>query len=311
MNNEDIYNCIRKTDLIVSNTKEAYIQRLKRISLVLKADLADILLKPNEYIPILKEKHPKGATFKNYITPILAMVRYCPALKKYDDEQKIWKEALDDASAVIEDGIMKGNITDRQLEGYIPFSEFAKKRIALPEGSIERLLISMFSLIPPMRADFNRVKIYYDTIPTTHEPNNLLIQKKGKITNIQMTIGSYKTAKQYGKIVEMLPKELVKEIMKSLELYPRDWLFQNKKGEPYSPASFSKWVLMKFKHIYGKPLNIQILRHSFVSALDFNNLTMEQRGEIAKSMGHSVGQADRYKWTRINELLAEKNKVSP
>jgi len=303
MTDEDIYKCIRTTEQINSNTKEAYIQRLKALGKTYGKTLIEILTSPKEMISLLREKYTKPTTFKNTITPLLAMVRYCPYLKKYEEEASLWKEALDSSYKQIEEGIMKGDISKRMLKGYIPFGEFSKKRLELPSGSYERLLVSMYSLVIPLRADFNRCALYYNELPNTAEPNYILIKKKGNTTEMIMTIGSYKTAKTYSKITQTLPRELVKEIQKSLDANPRDWLFVNKKKQPFTPNGFSKFALERFEKIYKKPLTIQIIRHSFLTAIDMSKLTLEQRAEIGAKMGHSWEQGQRYIWTRVDELL--------
>jgi hypothetical protein len=306
MTDEEIFKCIQATDQINTNTKKAYIQRLKSLSKTYDRSLIEILKNPKDMIDLLKSKHAKMTTFKNTITPILAMVRYCPDLKKYEAEVTLWKDALDSSFQKIEEDVMKGNVSKRMLDGYIPFGEFAKKRLDLPVGSYQRLLVACYSLVPPLRADWNRVAVY-EELPKDPEPNHILIKRRVRTTDMILTIGEFKTAKTFGKLTETLPRELVKEIQKSLEMNPREWLFINRQGEPFTASGFSKFTLEWFKKIYKKPITIQILRHSFLSAIDWNQLTLEQRQELGATMGHSWQQGQRYVWTRIDELLKKNN----
>lgn len=306
MKDDDLYECIDKQD-IGHSTKNAYKVRLRALSKLFDKPLIDIMRDPVGSMKVLREQYPNDKTRKGAITPLLALYKFCPELKdKYAKQYGVWRGKLDEAFNAIEKDINRGLMSDRQKAGYIPFKEFKSKIYELPPRSKERLLLAMYGLIPPMRADFNRVAIYDDEVPNDAEPNYILIKTgRGKTPRARLHISEYKTSKSYGTIDELLPTELVKEIMGSLETKPRQWLFQSRGGEPYTPNQFSKMSAKVFKEIFNKPLTIQILRHSFLSGLDWNKLTIEDRIELGKAMGHNHAQGDRYRWINVDDQIKE------
>jgi hypothetical protein len=48
--------------------------------------------------------------------------------------------------------------------------------------------------------------------------------------------------------------------------------------------------------IFHKSLTLTMIRHLYISAIDFNNSTPAQLETIGKSMGHRVEQQFLYKW---------------
>jgi integrase len=304
MKDADLYDCIDRQE-VAQSTKTAYATRLRAISKIFNKPLVDILRDPSGSMKILKEKYTNEKTLKGAITPLLALFKFCPELKEtYAKQYGVWRGKLDDAFQAIEQDVLKGRMTERQKEGYVPFGEFKRKMYEMPPRSRDRLLFAMYGLIPPMRADFNRVRIYEDTVPDNPEANYILIKtRRGKTPTARLHIGEYKTARSYGVIDELLPTELVREIMGSLETHPREWLFQGRNKEPYTPNQFSKMTAKVFKEALGKPLTVQILRHSFLSGLDWNKLTLEDRTALGKAMGHSPTQGDRYRWINVDKQM--------
>jgi integrase len=98
---------------------------------------------------------------------------------------------------------------------------------------------------------------------------------------------SSKTAKTHGPLRRSLPSSLLKIIQASLAEDPRDYLFCNVRGEPYSKNSFCKACNRVFLEIFNKHVTSRILRQSFISSMDFNALTPAEQMTHAKNMCHS------------------------
>lgn len=113
-----------------------------------------------------------------------------------------------------------------------------------------------------------------------------------------LTLNSYKTAKIYQQVTEELPPLLVTEIRASLARNPREYLFVSTRDRlPYhSEKAFSQWANSLLERTFGKKLNLTLLRHAAITALDFNKLTPLERQDIAHRMGHSVETQGKYKF---------------
>lgn len=189
--------------------------------------------------------------------------------------------------------------TERQKNAYISYDDIVLIRNALPIGSYERLLFSMYTYIPPVRSDYNDTlilnskpdmdsNITSNFIVMNHEENYLCLQK-------------YKTVKTYGIKVIDLPDDLVKEIKSSLEFMPRPYLFiSTLTNNKYNNGeAFNAWANRRIKSItQNKNMTLTMLRHIYICRRD---LMLEEksgleREQISKIMGHSLMQQQKYLW---------------
>jgi len=189
----------------------------------------------------------------------------------------------------------KNQPTEKQKEGVLKWEDVLKKREELGEkefGSKKHLLLSMYTYIPPLRQDFNEVKIV-SRAPRKSVGNYLVLGENVS----KLVLNEYKSASHYGKFETELPKELVKIIRDSLKKNPRRYLFTDLEGKPYKEAnSFTVFSNRALKEVFGNMcVSVSMLRHSYISSLDFNNLTEGEKKEIAGSMAHSVSQQGRYR----------------
>lgn len=289
--------CITNTKLSPTTIK-VYKDRLNYMTTNTKASLYDIITHPSKYIEWVKNHSNSYQTQKSYISAILAIFKHTPKLK--ESERKYyyeWYGAFKEIHNKIEDRYKLNSPSDKQREAYVPYKDIVAKRDTLKKGSKERLILAMYTHLPPLRSDFNKVFIYKKEHQTyEHDNYIILLDKKGqnKLSSSVLVLNEFKTKKK-DTYVKALPEELVEEIKESLKLVPRDWLFIDRSGGPYSSGSFTKWVNRTLKSLFGKPLTISLIRHSYINNLDFNTLSVKEKEEIAKDMTHTVDTQDRYR----------------
>ena len=167
-------------------------------------------------------------------------------------------------------------------------------REALPDGSIHKLLIGLYTHIPPVRADYYATQILpFGSTPT--EPNYIFHSSDKS----RLVITDFKTNKSYKEISHDLPAELHRQLALSLAASPRTYLFVNKNGEPFTRNGFTKWATEQLFQISKKGLTITILRHIYISSLDLNSPPVLLL-EIGKKMGHQLSQQMLYKWRTVD-----------
>lgn len=274
-------------------TIKTYKDRLNYITTNTRASLYNIISNPKKYILWIKNHSSSLQTQKSYISAILAIFKHTPKMK---DTEKAhyheWYGAFKTIHDKIEDRYKLNSPSDKQKEAYVPYKEIVEKRDTLKKGSKERLVLSMYTYLPPLRSDFNKVFIYKKEYKTyEHDNYIILLDKKYPSTLI---LNEFKTKKK-DTYVRVLPEKLVDEINESLKLYPRDWLFIDRSGGPYSSGSFTKWTNRTLKSLFNRALTISLIRHSFINNLDFNTLTVKEKEDIAKDMTHTVDTQDRYR----------------
>ena len=321
---------IKNSKFLAENTKEIYISRLDIIkneiwkncksekNKVGKGRCLHYIIKhPEAFIEKLEQfvNKTEGRLDKNklsmhakdgYVTALKSLFLQTPGMKqkhpelymKWDDIHKLVREPINEK-------YQSNKPSSRQEEAYVSFNELEKKRDSLNKGSLGRLLLSMYTMIPPLRSDYDKVAIYKNEKLINNDIDNYLILNK----NSYMVITKYKTSKTYKDIKIFLPTKLVSEIKVSLKKTPRDYLFIQKNKQPYDkPNTFNRWANRTLKKIFDKKnISLSTLRHIYITRRD---LKLEEksgleRKEIANIMGHSVSTQQNYLW---HTYVKEKNK---
>ena len=278
-------------------TRKIYLERWKVLLQQHQVDIFTIVTQPKKYIAWIKKEYDSLATQKSYMSAVLAVFRHNEGLKKQRNKAyTMWYAAFQEVHEKIDEKYKRNEPSARQIDGYVPFNQIVVKRDELDKGSDERLLLAFYTYIPPLRCDFNEVRIYEGAPPETTKREKNYILLEGDKNRATMVLQEFKTvAKMEEKYEKVLPPELVAELEKSLEKNPRQYLFQDKNQRPYRASSFNKWANRVLKRLFGKNLTISLIRHSYINSLDFNRLTVEEKEKIAKDMTHTVGTQDRYR----------------
>ena len=152
-------------------------------------------------------------------------------------------------------------------------------------GSYERLLLMMYTEIPPLRSDFYQTKIYR-TESCSWDGNYIVLGNQSVLV-----LQKYKTAKVYKTLRIDLPPILVFEIEASLAKNPRNYLFVSTRTKtPYTrPNSYNRWANRVLKKLFGNEnISLSMLRHIYVSRRD---LKLEDKSGLEQDkMGHSLMQ---------------------
>lgn len=183
----------------------------------------------------------------------------------------------------------------------LSFHQIMDIREQLPIGSIERLLISIYTLIPPVRADYFALQIIHDDQEPT-QPNYLRI-RHGQIETV---LRDFKTSKTYHEIRNTLPDPLAQEIHASLLDCPRTFLFTNAHGKPHTRNSFTLWTRRVLTRILQTDFTLVFFRHAFATHyVTHHNPTDHDISEVSKKMGHSSEMFRAYRWVTGDRHEAE------
>lgn len=280
---------------LTSTSKRVYLERLKVLMQQHTVDLYTIVTEPAKYIEWIMTKYESDQTRKSYLSGVLSLFRHNPGLKEQEKDAYLqWYEAFQQVHERIEERYKRNEPSEKQKAGYVPFDQIVKARDELKKGSDERLLFSLYTYLPPLRCDFNKVRIYKGHMPEGDEKEENYIVMTNKEATLYLN--EYKTKNKATTPYEKkLPEPLLDELKASLENRPRVWLFLDNKGNPYHPKSYTKWANRVFARILKKRMTISMIRHAFINSLDFNKITVAEKEAIARDMAHTVGTQDRYR----------------
>jgi integrase len=289
-------------------TKLNYISRMTGLLRKIDADsLFTVLEDPVRWYPKIREAYPSITTRRNLLTVFLALFTHDKELKEDvggEDVQKKWRQYHDELVRYQKTQQSKSEPSKKQVEKYTSFEEIETKYRDLgkksPHESLrssqQYLLLSVVLHLKPKRADLGSVKIYHEKNPNRTDENYIVLRTRG---SSYLVMNLYKTNKFYHTVEEDLPRELTDDLQTSLRRHPRDFLFVSSEEKPMSNNTYSKWVSHIFSDLFGKSTGVSLLRHTFISEkLDVSNMTLGEREDVARKMGHSTTLQDQYRFVK-------------
>lgn len=291
-------------------TKEQYIRNVLTLQRISDGrSLEDIISHPKAMLKRIEKEYDSYQTQKSLVSTIKALVKYNPEIKdEYEAQIAKWSQKFRILDKAITDRVATAEPTQRELLNWVEWKDVLKKQHELgiaDYGSIQHLLVSMYSLIEPIRADYGNVRIVRDSEQPIADSNYVLLsQMPGQS---KLVLHNYKTSKKYGTFERVLPDQLVHIIQSSLAKEPRLYLFVNESGEPYlKKNSYTRFANRNFERLFQKKFTISLMRHSFVSSLDFNESTPAQLFQHSRNMMHSIGMQQLYRRKIVPTLSIRK-----
>jgi hypothetical protein len=268
-------------------------------------DIHFLLMFPKRSLSILHSGLGENATATNihmYISAITALFKHSPGftggLPNRDSLHQQWLVQQAHNSAPIERKRDFHTPTDKQAEkggASMTMLQICARRDTLLDGSIEKLLIGMYTYIPPVRADYFATQlVQYGGVQTA---DNAVLFGDNEKSRASLLLRDFKTSYTYKKIYHpVLPTELVKQIRISLVEFPRDYLFVNADGHPFTRNAFQMWANRTLSRCFGMQFTLTLFRHIYISSLG-DGLSVEELDQISRHMGHSLSMQTKYIWT--------------
>jgi hypothetical protein len=278
-----------KETKLAAVTQKNYIKKLINWMEMLKTEsVIDVVSNPEAAMEALMASEIKQ-TPQNLHSYISAAVSYAINIIKDNDIIDKWKQIQKDNYKPIQKRYDENRPSERQLTKMMTLQEIEEVRKSLPKGSFERLLLSFYTLMEPIRADYFATELVY-TGEESKEENYIW-------NDCRLIVRDFKTKKKYGKIDNTLSEELQEELKASLEMYPRRYLFtlSDKKSPFNTRGRFSEWACRALIRTLKHPMDLTTLRHMYISSM-MKVKDGKEMVEIAKKMGHSRNTQRVYQW---------------
>lgn len=309
---DDLANNLINAEGLSVNTKVLYANRIKILKSLYTGnkDLEFVILNPKKTIKKIYDKYKAYQTIKNFIATILAVFKYNPIFKQqYPNLYDYYYAEYEKANEKVNEKYDDNRMSEKQEEQFFTFEELLKGIEKMEVGTQDHLLMSFYTLMPPLRLDLNEVKIFKREPKKTDidKYNFIVLRQRGSLV---LVLNNYKTSKQYGKQELVLPKPLVKIIrnyFKQDEKINQDYLFLNCNDEPYTDSGFSLYISRVLKDILGKHSTLNMIRHAYINFIANHNLTTGEKKTIAKQMCHSTDMQDQYRLMKPNNAQTESN----
>jgi integrase len=272
-------------------TRKQYITKLKHWEEYTGYKLEELISEGVIGYNRLKESTKLKHTATNHHGYLCAMVAYIKYVMNDDVVYKEWKKIEEDNWRIIEERYDENRPSELQEDKIMEFEEMESIRVGLEKGSFERLLLSFYMLIEPIRADYFATELVKEG-EESKEDNYIVLGE------YKLMIKDFKMKKRYGSIENTLSEELIGELEESLKRYPRKYLFVGEdKKLPYSSRKmFSNWACRTLTRALGRPMTLTVLRHIYITKKIKDDTPVKELIKIASKMGHSRGMQRVYEW---------------
>jgi len=186
-----------------------------------------------------------------------------------------------------------------EVANTVDWQKVIKIRDSLPQGTLEKLLLSLYTYIPPVRADYYEMRINPPKSVVSEGKTNFVILTPSPETSF-IVIRDFKTAAKYNEIKHVMPQQLHTEIQVSLKQKPRNYIFTmpSDNSRPFDRNGFSKWANGRLTELFKVQMTLTTLRHLYVSTIDFNKTRGADLEKIGNAMGHSISMQKGYQWIK-------------
>lgn len=264
---------------VSDSTKKKYSQAIKRLEDA-KLDLADT----DKVIDWIKTKGG-GSAQKVYYSAIKDHLG-SKFPKQYQDEiDRLYKDQNEKDD--------KQELSEKQTENFVSYEKLleVQKRLADKENKTDKewknyLVASLYTLQPPVRADYGEVRVYKKR--GAREGNELIFGQKGPAYFVFRT---YKTSKTYGTVEVRVSADLhrvLDEWFAHLGKTPKHLL-----GRPIDGNDLLLEIQSAF-HTTQKKIGINLLRHAYIKHHFPGLTTIKQKEDLAAMMLHSKEKQEQY-----------------
>lgn len=291
---------VREDPNLSEMSKRTYLGHLALLNSLVKGGTVTLFRSPERVFRLLKENYSSHFTRKQLMASLKAAISRVPAITaKFPTVAQAYKDlmAKDEEQSGTQRRILNGELSEREKKSWLPWKEVLevqRREAAERPGEVDTLLISMYTLMEPLRQDFGDVRIVYSDAQAKSLPETqgfVQLDKADRTTG-SLILRQYKTARKYGAFRRAIPAELVQEIWRSLDKNPREHLF----GPYRNRNSFVQQTNRVFCRLFGgRRVTVNTLRHSFISGLDFNTKTPGELFRTSKMMAHGISMQQMYR----------------
>jgi hypothetical protein len=303
---------MRKAPMISESSRKTYSCNIRRAVRVANVNtIHDLLMNPEAHVQHMIVTETNLNTLISIFIAIITYMRVSGLKLSHMALYNVWYRHMMEARKKRNELLMNNVPTERQGRTQYPWDAILEKRDQVAKehgkGSLEHLLLSMFTMVPPRRQwDYYKMRVYIDK---DEEPllDHTHFHLDSRRHGAYMFVNEFKNAKFMGSFFNKeIPERLVKTIRASLKRWPREYLFAKDDGRPFvSVNAFTKFSNGILKVIFdNKDMTVNALRHAHATwTNDKPGVTYAERYRNAIKMGHGV------KKDLIYAFASDKDKV--
>jgi len=282
---------------IRDTTKKAYMADLNTICKYTGETLYNVLMNPTIWIPVIykeafeqrRVKHKDAsATKRTLIKSVLALLKHSGLKLKHNDVFCVWYKHFMEVSSTVQTN-QDNNV---QTVASISWASVKNKYKEAKPGTIERVTLALYTLIPPRRQqDYWKLRVRGDLIPG--DTGQIDFEKK------TITVYVFKTKDKYDTWTKELPDELLKEIndFTSNGTFNSEYIFSKRGGKSYGTLySFTSANNKVIKaSLNNQHASVNSIRHAAATFVNVDkHMLRKDKKQYAYDMGHSFSMQGMY-----------------
>jgi hypothetical protein len=264
----------------------AQLTSLKKLS----GDLGvtDLSLDPKATIAAMDKRY----SFTSTRVALAALKKAYPACKEFAEEsakRRAQFQAIDQSQTP----------TQRQAEQYVKWEDVISFRDEHRDEltDVEYLLLCLYTMIEPVRADYTPMKIVARKPKTLEDGMNYLIVRS---KSMEFIFHAFKTHGTIGDVQRKIPKPLERVIRQWIETHPgHTYLLQDESGAPWQAQRIGATVRRMFQRHHGLDTGISMLRHSYSTYINRGQLPLAALKKTAGRMMHGVLMNQQYRFLEL------------
>ncbi len=295
---------IRDANHLSDDTKRVYCERLDKLTdyIIIGRSLHYILLHPAVFnVEMTRYKNENishdgkklSAHFViGHLTPIMTIYKQLEEFRQSHMTQYLTWVKLYNKELQKKDRIYNKNKTDKYE---FSLDDIENMRDSPHITSNEKLLLSLYTMIPPLWSDYAQVRIFLDheRPPGMASYNYIWLRQSRPVLILlsKKTLYHSKNTNPYPYMSIDLPRNLVAVIKTSLNHNPRQYLFchQSNNNLPWTDGYYNKWANGVLKKLFNDPtLTIRSLREIYLITKLNSNLSFDEIQKLGQIMGQTL-----------------------
>lgn len=222
-----------------------------------------------------------------------------------------YKSRYSGMNSILNTEAREQTLTELERKKYLPYDEICAVQDIInlsPYVSMEdKILTSFYTRMAPVRADYSRLRIYYNREPDVSENHMQIWSKVGSDSTdyvMEVFIVNHKTSASSGTLKRIIPanvKYMLHEyftavaftkgltVQEYLESKEPIYLFE------FPPSEITARLQRVFLRYTGKAISVNIIRHAYITKQTEGRPPLAQLEQEAHEMGHSVLTHEMYR----------------
>jgi len=231
---------------------------------------------------------------KRYI-PSSTRGALCALRKEYPDN-KVFIDEMKKRGPAYKAMDQSQQPTQKQIDKFVSWDNILLFRDAYYEEMtpINRLLMALYTRIPPVRLDYTPMKIVSRKPTKLEDGMNYYVRGKTQY----FLFHAFKTHAVLGDMKTIIPVALRKEL-DSFVKPGQTYLLQDETGQPWMDQRLSQTVQRIFREYHNLNTGVSMLRHAYATKFHKGQLPLAEIKKTASAMHHGPLQSMTYRFISL------------